>query len=61
MWKYGLITRIFNSASRSEPGNFRLAVLLSVLSKVMKAIIDETLVDRLECYNLTAPEHPDFG
>ncbi|CAH8491322.1 unnamed protein product [Dicrocoelium dendriticum] len=47
VWKQGVITPIHKGGSRTDPANYRPITLLPVLSKVMKPIITDALIQYL--------------
>ena len=59
-WKHGLISPIYKSGDRSNAANYRPVTLLPVISKIMEAMVAETLVGHLESNGFLSPAQHGF-
>ena len=47
-WKIANVTAIFKKGNRSDPGNYRLVSLTSVLCKVMETLLREEIIQHMK-------------
>ena len=59
-WCEGLITPIFKSGDKSDPGNYRGICVASCLGKFFSSIINQRLVDFLEKKKILHPSQIGF-
>ena len=48
-WKEGLIVNLFEKGDKEDPGNYRGITLLSEVGKVFRKVINNRLVQYLDC------------
>ena len=59
--KEASVTAIFKKGTRSDPGNYRPVLLTSIVCKVLKSLIRDTIVDHMSINNWYTECQHGFG
>ena len=59
-WKHAYVTPIFNKGAKTDPTNYRLVSLTSVVCKSMEHILVSQIMQHLSTYNILSDSHFGF-